>query len=525
MGTNIFLPFIHIILSFLLFICTKFAFNTMKSFLLIINFIFLVAISSYAQSGLKLFDLSRVNQIHITIPADSLAAMYSTLDTKYYPANMIYTNGTITDTVLDIGLRFRGNTSLNSQKKSLKISFNEYVPGREYKSRRKLNLRGSHNDPSMIREALFYYCWNKWNFPTRNYSFVEVYVNNIYYGLYTNIEEIDKKWLADEFGNDAGNLYKCSWGADLKYKGSSQNDYKSLYTGASRTYDLQTNEATDDYSDLVKLISTVNSSSTSNYPIYLDTIFDYKNYLRAYALDVATGNWDNYAYLSANYSLYHDSATNKFYFITIDTDNTFGVDWLNIDWTTRDPFLWYNTSASRPLAVKLMANTNSKKLFSTYLDSVFTYITHPDTLFPIIDSFKNLIYNSAIKDSFRTLDYGYDINDFNNSIIATVDNHTPYGIKPFLQKRPQFFTPLSLNNSIINSFEVYPNPFINNVKIDNSISAFSSLIITDALGKKVKEIKLLPSNNNINTQELQKGIYYFRFKGKDNSYAIEMIKE
>ena len=94
------------------------------------------------------------------MPADSLDEMFENLENDYYyHTRFIFDDGQLRDTLENVGLRLRGNTSLSAQKKSFKVSFNEYEPGREYQGVRKLNLRGSHNDPTMVREKLFYEVW------------------------------------------------------------------------------------------------------------------------------------------------------------------------------------------------------------------------------------------------------------------------------------------------------------------------------------------------------------------------------
>ena len=54
--------------------------------------------------------------IHITIPADSLAAIleYDNRFSDYeYHANFVFDNGTVRDSIANIGFRLRGNTSRN----------------------------------------------------------------------------------------------------------------------------------------------------------------------------------------------------------------------------------------------------------------------------------------------------------------------------------------------------------------------------------------------------------------------------
>jgi len=48
---------------------------------------------------------------------------------------------------------------------------------------------------------------------------------------------------------------------------------------------------------------------------------------------------------------------------------------------------------------------------------------------------KRLIQQAAEVDTYRTLDYGYSIADFNDSFTKALDDHTPYGLKVFLNVR------------------------------------------------------------------------------------------
>jgi hypothetical protein len=439
----------------------------------IIAVLMMCTASIAVQAQLPMFDQTKVNRIFITMPTDSLQAMYNTLNSVYYMCSFVYTNGIDSNRVDSVGIRFRGNTSLASGKKSIKLAIDKYAEDKEFKGLRKLNLIGNHNDPTYVREKLFYHCWEKAGFAPRRISFVEVYINNINYGICSNVEEVDKQWLQRVYNNDSGNLYKCSWGADLKFQGNNPSTYKSFMTGGSRTYDLQTNESNDTYIDLTEFIKTVNGPNDSHYLTYLDTIFDYKNYLKALALDVYTGNWDNYAYNANNYLLWHDSVEGKFKFITFDTDNTFGVDWSGIDWTMRDPYKWYNQTDYRALCYRLLNTTAGTQLFSQYLDSIGTYVVNKDTLFPYLDSLQAMLAPFVPADSFKTLDYGYDSLAFAKGFVGTVDAHTPYGIKPFIEKRRLFVFPLIAENQTAKRQTLlYPNPSRGILHIANASEYF-----------------------------------------------------
>jgi spore coat protein CotH len=312
-----------------------------------------------AQTSTALWDDQRVGLIYLTIPTDSLDSIYANVTSDhYYQAEMVYDDGVVRDSVPLVGLRLRGNTSRYSAKKSFKVSFNEYVPGRRYQGAKKLNLNGQHNDPTMIREKLFYDTWNRCGMAPRRTTFVCVFINQVYYGLYTCLEELDKEWLSHVFAEDSGNLYKCTYPADLVYIDGNAQSYQNIPSSTAsggRAYDLQTNTQLDDYSDLVALITQLDRNPDAQFATDIFQYLDVHTVLKALAIDVATGNWDDYFYNKNNYYLYHRLGTGQLVFFTYDTDNTFGVDWVNRDWATRDCSDWLSHSESRPLAEKLLA--------------------------------------------------------------------------------------------------------------------------------------------------------------------------
>lgn len=385
-----------------------------------------------------LFDETKVNSIFITIDEDSLLQLYTDVESNHeYDVQFVYDQDGIRDTVEHVGFRLRGNSSRYSAKKSFKVSFNTFDPGRKYEGYEKLNLNGSHNDPSMVREKLFYDAWNRFGLPARRSSFIRVYINELYYGLYTNMEEMDEVWCKDRFGDASGNLYKCTYPADLIYLGSDQEDYKyqGSTTSGGRAYDLQNNKFSDDYTDLVTLITILEQTSISNLTCELEKVFNVDAFLKAYAMDVASGNWDDYAFNKNNFYLYHNPFTGQIEFIAYDCDNTFGVDWFGMDWTTRSVYAWANAT-ERPLVSRILEIEEYKNRYSFYLNELLTTVLDPVNIGPHIDSMKNLITEAALEDEFKSYDWGYSDQDFLDAFSTNdIDGHTPYGVNNFIAAR------------------------------------------------------------------------------------------
>jgi hypothetical protein len=428
-----------------------------RLFSVIAAFLFLLPASLRGQpfppAATPLYDDGVIPSLSITIDPDSLAAMYDpdSLESDYeYPANFVFDNGTLRDSVGLIGFRLRGNTSRFSAKKSFKVSFNTFVPGRKLYGIEKLNLNGEHNDPSIIRAKLSWDLFRQAGVPAPRANHVRVYINGTYYGLYINVEHIDENLVRSRFGNNDGNLYKCLWPGDLTYIGADPNLYKFV-VGNHRTYELKINEEIDDYADLAGLIATINLTPDSTFAIALQRIFNVNSYLRTLAVDVATGSWDDYWFLKNNYYLYHNTATGKFEFIPYDYDNTFGIWWdgilSGVNWGTRSPYTWGHPSEPRPLATRILNIPAFRNRFSFYLHRLLQQHFHPTPLFPRIDSIHAMITAAAEADLYRTYDYGFSIQAFHDSYTQPLGGHVTYGLKPYVTaRRNSALGQLVLNN-------------------------------------------------------------------------------
>lgn len=503
--------------------------------------VFCPASGLFAQSSSTLFDDRLISEIYLSLPPDSLRYMLDQkINDRYLQADLVFVSGnTVRDTVQNVGLRLRGNTSLNAKKKSFKVSFNEFVPGRKYQGVKKLNLRGSANDPSMIREKLFYEVWNKAGMAKRRAAFTKLYINGDYRGLYTNIEEIDKEWLKDVFKNDTGNLYKCTWPADMAYLGDNAADYKKILNNPdTRAYDLTTNETADDYTRLIALFKALNEPVDAAYPGKINSILNTDAVLKAFALDVATGHWDDYFYNKNNYYLYDHPGTGRFEYITFDTDNTFGVSWGNTDWAKRNALLWYRTGEARPLATKLLAVPLFKDRFVRYLDTITRQITLPDSIFPRINALRSLLTPAAADDVFRTLDYGYTMDDFYNAFEKTVDTHTPYGIKPFLITR--YLNTTNQIKSLLTAVEspgagapqalvqVYPNPAFEQITFRTTGGITGTLLNTlyDMAGRSIAswQWEATEAGHSYSIKNLPPGRYVVRWSAQSAAGTVIFVK-
>lgn len=410
----------------------------MKNTLLILFLLFIPLSGLLSQTPIPpktvVFDDNYLSRFDISIENDSLTAVYGDVWSDHeYPVDVEHTFETGSENLTDVGFRLRGNTSRTAEKKSFKIAVNSFQSGRNYHGLEKLNLNGEHNDPTVARSKTAWDIFRDFKVVGSRAAHAQVYINNVYYGLCLNVEHIDDKFVELRYGSQSGNLYKCTWPADLTYIGSNQDDYKP---GGLFEYELKTNKAADDYSGLVHFLDVLNNTSNTSFMQEIEKVFNVNQFLKYYAVAVFIGHWDGYAYNKNNFYLYDNPNTGKFEFIPYDLDNTFGIDWMGIDWANRDIYNWADDYGERPLVKRLLAQSTYRDRFSYYMNQLLDSIVDPTIILPKIDALKDKIYNAANLDPYRSLDYGWDISDFNNSYTQALSTtQTPIGLKPYISAR------------------------------------------------------------------------------------------
>jgi spore coat protein CotH len=434
------------------------------------------------QSGIVFAD-GAVSRVDILLDADSLDALLepgNEYSDHEYPSTFVYTYGNNADTVSNVGLRLRGNTSRVSAKKSFKISFNTFE-NKSFYGLDKLNLNGEHNDPSIARSKI---CWDlcrDFEVPGARCNPVELYINSEYKGLYVNVEHVDEEFIGLRFGNNDGNLYKCLWPADLNYKGNNPDLYKEIIYGI-RAYDLKTNTAADDYSDLANFIDILNNTSIGNLPDELEEVFNVPGFLRYYAVEVFAGHWDGYAYNKNNYYLYNDPETGMFHFIPYDPDNTLGIDWIGRDWGNRDINDWPHHGEYRPLAERLMEVQEYKDWYNFLMNKLIVEVGNTTEIFPKIEAYRDMVKGYVISDGYHSQDYGYSYTDFINSFDFEQGGHVDYGIKPYLTER----VTTALQQLELNDI----NPIISNVRHNHPAPQLLVNIVAKVEDEQVPAVEL-----------------------------------
>ena len=352
-----------------------------------------------------LFDVNTLPEITITVTEKDWNTYLSNFDqwpnnSLYVPAAFTFRKGDDTFQRDSVGLRPRGNTSRRRPEGStgevhrdgaqwhhahFGVCFTEYTTGERFFGCDRLILKWHKDDAAYCREVYCYDLFHRfgvWSAPYASYCRLSVYIQDdtkpIYMGVYVMIENPRKGWLNDRMKSGyipdkEGNMWKASWGADLSNADVSRMGLSDDYGEVNPVYDLKTNKpnlsaAQQELADFINGMTPLKSGSTELQQ-WLEQHIDIDLFLRAYAVNVMVGMWDDYWINQNNYFFYFDS-NHKFYFIPFDYDNTLGTSGCGINPGTQDMLHWGSLEGDRILMRKVMSITEYKERYKQYISEL-----------------------------------------------------------------------------------------------------------------------------------------------------------
>src|SRR5690349_9387851 len=122
-------------------------------------------------------------------PGDLRALQMQPYGNATYPATFV-ANG---KTYPGVKVRPRGSWSRSWPKKSLKIQFDHKD---SFEGRNRLNLNSCWRDPAFVREVLAYRVYAACGVTASHAQMVRLQVNGRFFGLYADVEQPDKEFLA-----------------------------------------------------------------------------------------------------------------------------------------------------------------------------------------------------------------------------------------------------------------------------------------------------------------------------------------
>ncbi|MFH0989349.1 MAG: CotH kinase family protein [bacterium] len=343
-----------------------------------------------------------------------------------------------------IGIRYKGNSSYNiaSDKKPFNLSIDAYRENQLLYGYKTLNLNNFFKDPTCVREKIAYKIASQY-MPAVHAAYVKLFINNEYWGLYLNVQQINKIFLREHFSTTGGNLYKGDppkagagiFGADLTWHGTDTAYYRARY-------ELKTNEEQNDWSDIVLFINRLNTLSDASFeseiPKYLnvDRALWYLAYCNIFV------NLDSYIGSGHNYYLYNNplDGMNMILWDINEVLGTFSSDPLSIEQRERLPLLYKNLDDLRPLVRRLLSIPALRNRYYTHCRTILNESYSEITWSPHIQQYQSLITNTLAIDTKKL----YTMDQFTANVRSNIQSGnvggagTIPGILSFINNRRSY---------------------------------------------------------------------------------------
>ena len=293
----------------------------------------------------------------------------------------------------DVDIRYRGDTARLMPKKCWKIFF----PGSDlFQGQGELNLNADYVDQTLLRSYVGYDLFTRADVPAPRAGHARLYINDEYYGLFSQVEQVDERFLHRLGIEMHGNLYKPFYGN----LGLEESDWWYW-----EHYPKKTNRQSG-HEDLVAFIELINNTPDEQFPDAITEVLDVNGWLDWYAVNILIGNFEM---TNKNHYLYHDSSTGRWMILPWDVDISFGhnegnpyglfdrdISWDNPIDTGADPTGKYNHLIDRMMDVPEFRFYHCRRLTELMADEF-----SPAEMFPRIDETFAYIYDAAIADPNR----------------------------------------------------------------------------------------------------------------------------
>ena len=373
------------------------------------------------------------------------------------------------DTVKYVGIKTKGNLTLkevwnsSSDRFSFTINFGKYInTDNGYTDKqnlyglRKVALNNIYGDATLMKEYLSYELMTKMGIPTPEYSLINLYINDEFYGVYMMVESIDSSLTQRTLGEKSDYLVKPeSSGGDLIYDNSldeyinadGEFDFSSIIYDNSGNIIYPNDKSNplykynglwendeDTFEDIVDMLPTIfkwmktlnelnniDNPNTDDYKLALEEIIDVDSLIRYFAVNTYLVNLDSYqSEKMQNYALYINEK-GEATIIPWDYNYSFGVYGLGsasdvINFDIYNPVI-NTTLKDRPLLNVILQNDEYKALYEKYLNDITIIASEGGTISDgdtyeennfatILDKYNKLLNNIYGNDptAFYTLD-------------------------------------------------------------------------------------------------------------------------
>ena len=272
-----------------------------------------------------LFDDSAVAAVSLSMdPADWSALQRKFRENTYYRAEFSW-NGKV---LANIGVRSHGGVSRLPTKPNLDVNFARYDQTQRLLGLPFLVLKANNRDPSNMREWISMALFRKMGIPAPREAPARVTINGALLGFYMIVEHVDETFLADNFGESWGRLYK--WRNRTNYE---FDDLGPIPANYQPLLQFKSKQGSGDWRDFADFIQVVHRpAAPAKFVQASSRYFDPIAFLTHLAAENVLAEYDGMAgglVGMNNFYLYQGKGSTRYRIIPWDKDLTFS--WLERD--------------------------------------------------------------------------------------------------------------------------------------------------------------------------------------------------
>ena len=303
----------------------------------------------------------------------------------------------------DVGIRFKGNSSLRGSRHSLKkpflLDFGHFVKDQTCCGHSKLNFSNGFKDPSLMREKIAYDLLQKAGVPAPRAAYAKLYLTvegrycQEYLGLYTVVEHIDEHFLIDRFGNGDGLLVEIDHLPDLVYLGEDWEHY-------SRNFDLRSGDMSD-VTHLIQFIGFLHNSEDEQFAQMIAAQMNVDSFLWLLAVNVVLVNLDSYLGTGHNYFLHQNTESGRYEMIPLDMNEAFGNFRMGNAQQMLDLDIHSPAAGGKVLVDRILSIGMYKTQYIQHLTHLMETHFRVEAMYQHIDHLDSLIRDAVLADKHK----------------------------------------------------------------------------------------------------------------------------
>ena len=418
-------------------------------------------------------------------------------------------------------LRLRGATSRLVDLKSYRIKLDSKKE--LWRKQRKLQLNKHTGDLTRIKNKLSFDLMTTIpNLSSLRTQFIQMYIDNQNYGLFTHVENVGKEYLKNRGYDKDSNIYKAE-NFEFKKHPELQIDANGQPLDITAFETILEQKRGDDSKKLWEMLNALNDPNNNFKTDVLDKYFNVNNILTWEAVNILMGNSD---ITTSNFYIFNPKGKDTFYILPWDYDQSWGYDWeettIRNDYVPDKKYRGPHNFWATKLGQRFLSQPNGLNLLKEAVTEIKNNYLTEAKIKAFADSYYPIVYPQISQNpDFDYLDFNKDTDketltaytELYNQIATTVEANYQKFLVDLNSPMPfRFDKPRIVGTNIVFEWDESVDLQGDSVTYDLEISTSPSFA-PNTIAYSKKGI----SGTTFTTQwMLPKGKYYLRMTSRDN---------